>query len=222
MFDDDYTGLNFWPAFADFMLALLLVFLTAFGIAFVFSGPNDKYANDCQDLLKTEFKDSHPGLADETVVQFQQDKGDPFLFRIRFQDRLLFDEDDEKLRPSGREVLGSLAQIMRKQLDSISEIQINGHADVRTSRKFRQNLRLASERAQSVFWFLKESGVNPSEHVMSATSYGEFYPVGRHSEESWTQQRTEQENSSDWLRQRNRRVELVLRYGQHIQPCVAK
>ena len=222
MFDDDFAGLNFWPAFADFMLALLLVFVIAFGIAHLTpAGITTETARDCQKILESRFRDRYQsGSLAGRQVQFRADPQNPFLLRIRFQDQLLFDEDDAELRLEGNRVLGSLAHIIRGQLDSIREIQIHGHADTRTSRKYKSNLHLAAERANSVFGFLRASGIDPGHRTMSTTSYGEFFPATRTiDDQAWNSARIGRENRSAGQRQLNRRVELLLFYGEHARPC---
>jgi outer membrane protein OmpA-like peptidoglycan-associated protein len=221
MFDDEFAGLNFWPAFADFMLALLLVFLTAFGITQLTPpGVSAEEARKCQDLLRSQFSQVYkPNSPAGQQVLFEPDSQDPFLLRIRFQDRLLFDEDYAELKLGGEEVLNSLAQIIRQQLESIREIQIHGHADTRASKRFRSNLHLAAERANSVFQFLQLHGIDPAHHAISTTSYGEFFPVGRRPGEQWTWSRILEANSTIERRQLNRRVELLLFYGKQDQHC---
>jgi outer membrane protein OmpA-like peptidoglycan-associated protein len=221
MFEDDYSGLNFWPAFADFMLALLLVFMIAFGIAHLTPmGVNVESAQNCQCVLEQRFRQVYgSNSAAGQQVLFRADPQNPFLLRIHFRDRLLFDEDDAVLKTAGERVLGSLAGIIRGQLASIRQIQVHGHADTRTSKKFKSNLHLAAERANSVFQFLKDHGIDPSRYAMSSTSYGEFFPVNRQLGAPWRWSDTQKENRTTEQRQSNRRVELLVFYGEQAQPC---
>jgi len=219
MFDDDHVGFNFWPAFADFMLALLLVFLIAFGIAHLTPrGVSPETARNCQESLERQFRASSAGSTGKASVEFERDAGDPFLLRIRFQNQLLFGTDDAQLKPAGEKVLRALGQIVRRQSASIREIQIHGHADVRASRRFQSNTHLAAERANSVFRLLRLY-VDPAEHAMSITSYGEYFPAARRPGEVWTWPMILTANASEGGQQRNRRVELLLFYGEHAQPC---
>jgi len=65
-----------------------------------------------------------------------------------------------------------------------------------------------------VFEFLKDKvGIQPAEHLMSVTSFGEYQSVQRSAQDkSYTVDRLLADNINDDLRRRNRRIELVLIY----------
>jgi flagellar motor protein MotB len=220
------TDLSFWPAFADFMLAVILILLLVIGMFFVRSLEDLENVESCQKVLKESMRRDRllrevAGTADGVeAVAVEQDSHNPYLLYVRFMDYLLFRDDDANLNESGRRLLSRVGNQIRRQIDSIVEIQIRGHADPRRSRRFASNLHLASERANTVFTFLKDQvGINPERHTMSTSSYGEFYPVGRKPGEPWTPQLTAEKNHSPDLRQANRRIELLLFYGGAMRGC---
>ena len=102
---------------------------------------------------------------------------------------------------------------LRDQLQLIREIQIQGHADTVPSKRYASNVELAANRAIAVFKFLQDKvGIQPSEHLMSVTSFGEYKSVQRGEVASYTQEQLNADNISDEFKRRNRRIELVLIY----------
>jgi len=216
MAEDDHT-INFWPAFADFMLALVLIFLVAFGVSEL-GGVDSTNAKTCQELLEKAFRAGAQPSGNK--VEFERDRGDPFLLRIRLPEDLLFVSDYATLTPRATTVLFQLVAPLSKQLPSIKEIEIDGHADQHETVKFKSNVHLAAERAVSVYSFLKEQGIDPSSNSLSAVSYGDSFPVGRLPGDSgWTKERIDAANVKDDDRKNNRRVEILIRYGTDIPPC---
>lgn len=212
--------ISFWPAFADFMLALVLIFLVAFGITEL-GGVDPDQAKECQSALEQQFRSGTPLAGSD--VEFRRDEGDPFLLNIRFADKLLFASDRAELSLDGEGVLARLTGPLSAQLPSIREIQIHGHADIQRPKRFPTNVHLAAERAVSVFSFLAEHGIDPSKYSMSATSYGHYFPVNRlPGADGWTEERLEAANADEAARARNRRVELLVRYGSDVPGCPNK
>ncbi len=241
MSDENFEELNFWPAFSDMMMAVILVLLLVLGAVYLLIGEGVKRAEDCENEFATGLPDAKkiPNASPNTwkvldkdnsnvLITLQQDAHDKLLLHITFSDSVLFKKCDAALLPDGRPVLEEIGESIRRQLSSIVEIEILGHADrtppvLSSACKFGDNLHLASARADSVFLFLqKEMQIDPIEHAMSATSYGEFFPSSREPGKPYSPKEWEEANSTEILMQRNRRVELILRYGTKMGVCGAR
>ena len=223
MTDDHSYDFNFWPAFADLMLCLILILLLVIGGAY-FSSINIRSIQDKQKQIGlflvtpnrfiqqfdggTEIRDRQG----RTVYRLVVDPNDPMLQTISFSDSLLFKADDYRLKePDGKDALMDVGRILVSRLEDIAEIQIRGHADTHPTKNYTDNLELASRRANEVFRFLtQEVRIDPSQHLVSATSFGEFCPVQRKRDAPFDEDELEKSNDSDVLRQANRRIELVL------------
>ena len=146
-------------------------------------------------------------------------------WRIFFHSQLpeilqgLFPQDKHGLSETGKQTLTIIGQLLKKQLPVIREIQIQGHADTDKSRLYPTNLDLAAFRAIEVFKYLQnEVGIDPAEHLMSATSFGEFKPVQRSDEDlSYNDLNLIKDNRTKSLKDRNRRIELLLFYSIEIK-----
>ncbi|OQW92783.1 MAG: hypothetical protein BWK78_00580 [Thiotrichaceae bacterium IS1] len=141
-------------------------------------------------------------------------QNDVTLQRITFGEQVLFEQNESELKSSGMEVLKIVGNIFKKRLQSIREIQIQGHADTTSVRnKPKYNINLAAQRAIEVFIFLKDLGIDPAHHLMSATSFGEYKPVQRKdSDMDYNSSRLAEDNEGEDKLKRNRRIEIVLIY----------
>jgi flagellar motor protein MotB len=223
MDDDQGLSFNFWPAFTDLMLCLILILLLVIGGTH-FSSINIRSIQETQQqigeaLLRSEKRTSKKlNGGDEIYDQngrflyrLAADPHDPMLQIISFSDSLLFNSDDYRLKPSGQEALRDIGGVLRGYLEKIAEIQIRGHADTHPTLKYEDNLDLASRRANAVFRFLTQDiRIDPSQIFLSATSFGEYFPVQRGRNSSFNQEQLEEANSTDSFRQANRRIEMVL------------
>jgi len=229
MQDEELLTFNFWPSFADMMLALVLVlclvlFLVSATIAI--GTVNLKEVKNNQEVLinaiASDYKVKARQLSETTYGIYFQDHRDPDieihndlnLQRITFSDKVLFEPDHVEIKPEGEQVLRVVGSKLRDQLQRIREIQIQGHADTVPSKRYASNVELAANRAIAVFEFLKDKvGIQPAEHLMSVTSFGEYQSVQRSAQDkSYTVDRLLADNINDDLRRRNRRIELVLIY----------
>ena len=227
---DELINFNFWPSFADMMLALVLVLcLTLFLVAAVMAvgtvNLKEVEANEMGMInsIANDYKVKPIPLTGEENaygIHFTGSK-DPDMEvhndlsqqRITFSDKILFEPDHTELKPAGEEVLRIVGARLRAQLGLIREIQIQGHADTMPSGKYKSNVELAANRAISVFAFLQDRvGIKPAEHLMSVTSFGEYKSVQRKAEGDYSMEKLQADNDSDELRRRNRRIELVLIY----------
>jgi chemotaxis protein MotB len=116
---------------------------------------------------------------------------------------VLFDSGSDKLKPRGKEILTSVAAVVRNDADlSKRQFQVAGHTDNKPLKggPFQDNFGLSAMRARSVLAFLtaptSEGGGGLDAKHWSAAGYGETDPVAN--------------NDTDEGRARNRRVELVV------------
>lgn len=136
------------------------------------------------------------------------------LQRYSFSDRILFEPDRYDLKAEGKETLRVVGREIKKNLKDIKEIQIQGHADPDPPAFVDSNLHLAALRAIEVYTFLQHSiSIDPVRYLMSATSFGEYKPVQRSTDDStYTRQKLIAHNSTPALKARNRRIEILLFY----------
>lgn len=231
MEEDDPLSFNFWPSFADIMLALVLVlclalFLVAAVITVGTVNLQEVQANQMNMINSIaddySVKAVKLGDADNVYGIFFKGNKEPDIEihndlnsqRITFSDKVLFEPDNVKIKSEGEQVLMIVGKKLRSQLSLIREIQIQGHADTIPSKRYGSNVELAARRAIAVFDFLQQNvGIQPAEHLMSATSFGEYKSVQRSlGDADYTLDKLYADNSSDDLRRRNRRIELVLIY----------
>lgn len=229
LLERDGADLNFWPAFADLMLAVVFVLvLVLFGVAVsLMAGQvNIEHVEENQHRVMDEVADSFGSRVDtlgaglyairlrgapNTAVQIRNELN---LQRITFSDRVLFAPDQYELNMEGRRVLALVGGVLGDHLDRIQEVQIQGHADTVPTRRHGSNVKLAALRAVEVFEYLQqEVEVDPASNLMSATSFGEYRPVERSvSDADFNADRLQGANSTVEQRASNRRIELLLFY----------
>ena len=137
------------------------------------------------------------------------------LQRYSFSDRILFRRNKYDLNEEGKKTLRVVGREIAKNLKDITEIQIQGHADPdRPAGDYFFNLHLAASRAIEVYKFLQRSiKMDPARRLMSATSFGEYKPVQRSTDDStYNRQKLMQDNSTRALKAKNRRIEILLFY----------
>lgn len=229
MEESDVIDFNFWPSFADLMLAIVLTMvLVLFLVSAVISAGvvnlRDVHKNQ-QALCKT-IADSYGvklnEIAPDTVSiaidgSAKNDiviRSEATLQRITFSDKILFQSDDYRLNATGEAALSKVGEAMMGQLAFVREIQIQGHADTDRSLRFASNIELAAKRAITVFEFFQNRvGIDPAEHLMSVTSFGEFKPIRRiGNEKQYDQSKLVEHNITAELKADNRRIELLLFY----------
>lgn len=226
----DKFGFNFWPSFTDLMLSLVLVVLI---ILFVVSkmiaagSENLDKARESQEAIQYQIQRqigenySILVISDksdaETSEKINDNKADITIINkldrqtITFSDKILFDTNESDLKPAGYDVLKVVGPVVKNNLGNISEIQIQGHADIAGSDD--HNLTLAANRAIAVYKFLQiDIGVDPAQHLMSITSFGKYKPVGREAGEDFNRIKLENANADAAAKAKNRRIEIVLFY----------
>jgi outer membrane protein OmpA-like peptidoglycan-associated protein len=135
---------------------------------------------------------------------------------FNFGANILFNQKDDKIDNAvAKNIIRIIGDSIKANIENIKEIQIIGHAD-NTANDI-VNLDLAARRAMTIFWMFKgDSKIDPHEHLMSITSFGEYKPFNR--KEKWNSYLTGKANEDDI--DKNRRIEIVLVYKEKatIQP----
>jgi chemotaxis protein MotB len=115
-------------------------------------------------------------------------------------DKLLFDSGQATLKPAGLPLLGEVANLLN--IDQKHPIVVEGHTDNQpiSSAQFPSNWELSTARATTVVRFLIGHHVRASR--LAAAGYADLHPIAS--------------NGTDYGRQLNRRVEIVL---QRLNPA---
>lgn len=227
MFKDKFN-FNFWPSFADLMLSLVLVMLIILFVVSKMIGVGNENLDRARDSQTLITKDIKTQISNAYTVQVISDKNtersnseaknsksDITIINkldrmtITFSDKVLFDTNESVIKDTGVKVLSIVGPIVKNNLQNISEIQVQGHADIEGTDD--HNLQLASQRAINVYKFLQTNvGVNPAKYLMSATSFGKYKPVGREAGNTYSESQLTADNATEALMARNRRIEIVL------------
>ena len=220
--EENVLGFNFWPAFTDIMLSLVLILIV---IIFIFAAVINAGAinlnhveknqvelvNTISEACKNDYKVStDPNSNADIIIVSDLDRQ-----KITFSEHVLFATDQYFVKDIGQRALYIVGNALKDKIGDIREIQIQGHADIGQTRSYPQfgNMELASYRALAVFSFLQNNiGIDPAEHMMSATSFGEFKPVARPDESSYTREQLLKDNENYEMKNRNRRIELLIFY----------
>lgn len=152
----------------------------------------DTHAPDPQKVKHAErLKQSvqSAGLSDSVDIKLRADN-----IELRIDERVLFPTAESELYPQGADVLASLLPVFQ---EGDFTIIIEGHTDniPIATREYPSNWELAAARALSVLHHLEREGI-PAERLQ-AVSYGETRPVAP--------------NDTQDGRQKNRRVDIILR-----------
>jgi len=154
---------------------------------------------------------------------------DATLQRIRFSEEILFNPAEYKIEErSAKVALTKVGNEIFNRIGSIKEIIIEGHTDndrINTDStdtfyscedcKVKSNLHLGMERALEVFKFLEtKTKLDPSRHLISASTYGEYKPVPRNSEGdvAYNANKIAIDNSTPEDKALNRRIDIYLNY----------
>lgn len=141
--------------------------------------------------LLNNVKDALLGFNNDELTVTQKD-GKVY---VAMSDKLLFESGSAQVNKQGKDALGKLADVLKKQSDI--DILIEGHTDNKPIKtvQFKDNWDLSVIRATSVVRILtKDYGVNPLQIVPSGR--GEYLPVDA--------------NDSTEGRARNRRTEIIM------------
>lgn len=231
----DKFGFNFWPSFTDLMLSLVLVVLMILFVVSKMIASGSENLDKARESQKAIYAQIQNHIGDNYTIaiisdrnndgertQVNESKADITIINkldrqtITFSDKILFDSGSSKLKDVGYDVLATVGPVIKENLANISEIQIQGHADIVNTDEF--NLELAANRAISVYMFLQHVvGINPAENLMSATSFGKYRPVGREVGQEFDMDKLIAANATNELKAQNRRIEIVLFYKNEIK-----
>jgi chemotaxis protein MotB len=148
--------------------------------------------------MKSTYEDLLEGMKSEIErgqITITQLKG---KLKVNMLDEILFDSGKTTIKPEGVEVLERVGEILSNVKDRA--INVEGHTDnvpigPELARRYPTNWELSAARATNVARYLQEKiGIDPT--LLSATGYGEYYPVAS--------------NESEEGQARNRRIEIVL------------
>ena len=226
----DKFGFNFWPSFTDLMLSLVLVVLIILFVVskMIAAGTENldkarESQKKIQNQIESQIGKNYSILVisdksnEETSEKMLDNKADITIVNkldrqtITFSDKILFDSGKSELKPAGYDVLKVVGPVVMNNLVNISEIQIQGHADIEDTDDY--NLTLAANRAIAVYKFLqKEVSVDPAKYLMSITSFGKYKPVGREAGQEYDRAKLEKANIDAAAKAKNRRIEIVLFY----------
>ena len=150
-----------------------------------------KAQNDRVSALLQSVKDALLGFSSDELTVTQKD-GKVY---VAMSDKLLFESGSAQVNKQGKEALGKVAEVLKKQNDI--DVFIEGHTDTKPIKtvQFKDNWDLSVVRATSVVRILtKDYGVNPLQIVPSGR--GEFMPVD--------------DNETADGRARNRSTEIIM------------
>lgn len=148
---------------------------------------NEADATKRLDIVRTQLA----AALNEQNIQFEQT---PEGLLIRLPENILFTSGSAELRPSGKEVVASVAEVLQRFPHMV---RIEGYSDnvPITSGRYRSNWELSAARALAVMRELvDEHALPPSRFTMAG--FGELNPIA--------------DNTSEENRARNRRVEMVI------------
>jgi chemotaxis protein MotB len=156
-----------------------------------------KQEADLRERLSKELTDKN--------VEIEQLKGQ---LSVRMLDKIVFRSGSADILPSGMEVLDKLAEALKGNTDTI---RVEGHTDdtpisAKLQAKFPSNWELSAARAAGVArYFETKQGIDPKR--LEAVGFSMYQPVAP--------------NDSPDNKQRNRRVEIVLKPAAEPEPAAA-
>lgn len=121
--------------------------------------------------------------------------------KITFDEGILFDFDSARLRPGAKEAIEDLASVLKEYEETT--IIFAGHTDSIGSAEYNQKLSL--QRAKSVALYTAKQGVEATRFQI--VGYGETQPVA--------------DNSTEYGRQQNRRVEIAIIANEELKEMAA-
>ncbi|OGS18022.1 MAG: hypothetical protein A3J83_00470 [Elusimicrobia bacterium RIFOXYA2_FULL_40_6] len=189
----DISGLWIVP-YADFMTVLMIFFLMMFVFAYSMKGTKykkivtsiqeemgGKVNKELIEKMVNEQKDEETTSKIDEIIEksklknFVNVSSDAEQIKIVFSNPILFDIGKAELKPTAKEVLHGVAQVL-KEMDN--EIIVEGHTDniPISGGKYKSNWELSVDRAMSVIrHFCDVEGLSYSR--FATAGYGEFRPM---------------------------------------------
>jgi len=221
---------NFWPAFSDLMLVLVLILVVVLFSAITRMGNESQMEEDNLNRFTATLRKQ---LNCSKVMDVDRDLWTDLLrggkpigisYRIvsgtqvyRFGADVLFASGSDELLDQGRGSLKAFAACLKENRQSIERIQIQGHTDTKEGVSLNvlgaDGLTLAAQRAMRIYRFLaSEQGVDPHEYLMSAETFGSCMPIKRMERSQWLRKKTFVHNSTEKMRSDNRRIEIQVKF----------
>ncbi len=116
---------------------------------------------------------------------------------LRFKDSILFDPDSAVLRADGKQILADVCDILKRSIEQIQMIHIEGHTASRPSGQpeFPNSFEFSTLRAVNVLdYAMLTAGIDRMK--LSAVGYGQYHPIA--------------DNDTEEGRTANRRVEIIV------------
>jgi len=134
------------------------------------------------------------GTGEEAVRVVQEERG--IVVRM-MTDNVMFEKGSVDIAEGTKQVLDAIAPILK---DTRRPVLVEGHTCNLpvTGGRYKDNWELSTARASAVVRYLVETDKVPP-HLMSAAGYGEYRPL--------------LPNTSEAMRQRNRRIDIVILNG---------
>lgn len=152
-----------------------------------------------------------------TITVFNQGANQKFTF----SDSLIFESGSTKMK--GHFILKCIFDKIfdEEKLDYITDIQIIAHTDSDnligdSKRKYKDNITLGAMRSIKVYNFLDKHipQITPYKYRISISTFGKYSPVGLVSDTVLnSEQLISDYNKSDSQKNKNRRLEIILRYN---------
>lgn len=154
----------------------------------------DKEEIDLEKLKRALEEYASSSNLDEEITVSIDERG----LIIRFMDRVLFDPGKAELKPEAKEILDTVAEILKRDEFKDKAIKVEGHADttpVSPKDGFPTNWELSTARATNVLRYLVEQKGIEGERI-SASGYSYYRPIAP--------------NDTKENKAKNRRVDIVI------------
>jgi len=184
-------SLKVWPSFTDMIIGLFMFVILTFIILLMQSFFSSASLSETTEILRQKNKEiedlrSYAAPIRQSIQELQTALGAGNLNytgkegTISIGEAVLFDFDDDKLKPEGRNTLRDVGEKLKRFLEdpehSNLSVVIEGHTDKTGQDDY--NMKLGADRALSVYDFLTQQvRINPEEYDISISSQGEHHPI---------------------------------------------
>jgi outer membrane protein OmpA-like peptidoglycan-associated protein len=136
---------------------------------------------------------------------------EPTSQRFSFEGDTIFEPNKAVLLVGGEAVLQNFRSSITSLQRAFEEVQILGHTDI--DGDSRTNLTLGAQRALTVYdQMIGPQGLDPVATLVSVSSFGFYDPVSRQPDSAFSLVALKAANASPLLKQRNRRIEILIKY----------
>lgn len=136
---------------------------------------------------------------------------EPTSQRFSFEGDTIFEPSKAALLVGGEAVLRNFRSSIIPLQKAFDEVQILGHTD--SDGDSRTNLALGAQRAMTVYdQMVGTVGIDPVSTLVSVSSFGFYDPASRRADMPFSWISLRDANSSELLKQKNRRIEILIKY----------